>query len=258
MTPDPDSSAGKAMPTRFIESRRGGFMLLLLTFAAACVDAISFLGVGDVFTANMTGNTVLLGLAVGQGHGWKALKSILALVGFILGVAGGTMLVDRYPQRGRWSAWITRSILAEAVFLAIFAFTWLWAGRNPGISVKYLLIVVSAIAMGMQSATVRYLNVPGVVTTYITGTITSIIAEITGGPAILHAASHPHSEKAPAIPHRELPRTWMERLRLQAGVPVVYCLGAMASIAIGGHWPAYESLLPLAALLAVVILAPRI
>jgi uncharacterized membrane protein YoaK (UPF0700 family) len=51
------------------------------------MDAISYLGLGHVFTAMMTGNTVLLGLSLGQGHVLAALRSILALVGFAAGVA---------------------------------------------------------------------------------------------------------------------------------------------------------------------------
>jgi len=54
-------------------------MVLVLTWAASGVDAISYLGLGHVFTANMTGNAVLLGLAVGQGQGLAALRSIIAL-----------------------------------------------------------------------------------------------------------------------------------------------------------------------------------
>jgi uncharacterized membrane protein YoaK (UPF0700 family) len=59
-------------------------MLLLLTLAAASVDAISYLGLGHVFTAMMTGNTVLLGLALAQGEVLAALRSILALIGLRL------------------------------------------------------------------------------------------------------------------------------------------------------------------------------
>lgn len=60
-------------------------MLLILTWAAGCVDAISYLGLDRVFTAMMTGNTVLLGLALGQGEIQAALPSILALTGIAAG-----------------------------------------------------------------------------------------------------------------------------------------------------------------------------
>ena len=49
-------------------------LLALLACAAGAVDALSFLRLGDVFTANMTGNTVLLGIAVGERQGARALQ----------------------------------------------------------------------------------------------------------------------------------------------------------------------------------------
>jgi uncharacterized membrane protein YoaK (UPF0700 family) len=68
-------------------------MLVLLSAAAGCVDAVSYLGLGHIFTANMTGNTVLLGLSLGQADWHAALRSGVALVGFIFGVAVGTVIV---------------------------------------------------------------------------------------------------------------------------------------------------------------------
>src|SRR4030095_15306801 len=70
-------------------------MLLVLTGAAVCVDAITYRGPGHVFTAMMTGNTVLLGLALGQGEVLAALRSILALIGFAIGAFVGAIIVVR-------------------------------------------------------------------------------------------------------------------------------------------------------------------
>src|SRR3546814_17031743 len=60
-------------------------MLVLLAIAAGCVDAVSYLGLGEVLTAAMTGNTILLGLAIGQAKVPAALRSCAALVGFVFG-----------------------------------------------------------------------------------------------------------------------------------------------------------------------------
>src|SRR6266851_9068882 len=70
-------------------------MLLVLTWAAGSVDAISYLGLGHVFTAMMTGNTVLLGLAIGQGEILAVLRSVLALAGFVAGAGIGAMVVEQ-------------------------------------------------------------------------------------------------------------------------------------------------------------------
>src|SRR5258708_2685846 len=84
-------------------------MLLVLTWAAGSVDAISYLGLGHVFTAMMTGNTVLLGLAIGQGQVLAALRSVIALAGVCLGAAVRAFIVEREAKR--------EGLLA-AVFLA--------------------------------------------------------------------------------------------------------------------------------------------
>src|SRR5215475_12485746 len=67
-------------------------LVLLLAFTAGCVDAISYLGLAHVFTANMTGNTVLLGLSTAQAQWPAALRSAAALAGYLVGVAGGAFI----------------------------------------------------------------------------------------------------------------------------------------------------------------------
>src|SRR5215212_11643581 len=68
-------------------------MLIMLSLAAGCVDAVGYLGLGQIFVANMTGNTVLLGLALGQAKGQAALRAVVALAGFIVGVGVGAVIV---------------------------------------------------------------------------------------------------------------------------------------------------------------------
>ena len=95
-------------------------MLLLLTLVAASVDAISYLGLGHVFTAMMTGNTVLLGLALAQGEVLAALRSILALIGFSVGVFVGAMIVERESYPAEWPAVVTTALAFEADYTRHF------------------------------------------------------------------------------------------------------------------------------------------
>src|SRR5512132_4472490 len=78
-------------------------ILLALAFAAGCVDALSYLGLSRVFTANMTGNAVLLGLAIGQTQELQVAHSSAAIVGFVLGVVVGARLVPPSRERIMWS-----------------------------------------------------------------------------------------------------------------------------------------------------------
>jgi uncharacterized membrane protein YoaK (UPF0700 family) len=146
-------------------------MLVLLSAAAGCVDAVSYLGLGHIFTANMTGNTVLLGLSLGQADWQAALRSSVALVGFIMGVAVGAVIAGG-DQKGRavWPMTVTVTLTVELAVLGAFALGLYLAG-----GASHTLILLAALAMGLQSTAVRCLGIPGVATTYITGTLTGVI-----------------------------------------------------------------------------------
>jgi uncharacterized membrane protein YoaK (UPF0700 family) len=220
-------------------------MILLLTWAAGSIDAIGYVGLGHVFTANMTGNTVLLGMAIGQGKGLAALRSLLALLGFAGGAVIASLIVDRNPPVHGWTRHTSRALLVETIILAVFTVTWhLPLGRAE--SVHYLLIFLSAIAMGIQSATMRAVGLPGVVTTYITGTLTSLMSGLVRW---RRQAAH-----APAT-GVQLP--WEQRLKLQGGLFAVYGAAAVFSAALQTRWPGLVSYSPLIAMVTVVVFGFR-
>lgn len=92
---------------------RENALLFLLSSAAGSIDALSFIGYG-VFTSAMSGNTVLLGIAVARLHLGPAVYSAVALAGYVLGAFVGTVFGDA----GRQLRWL---LLAEVVLLAGFA-----------------------------------------------------------------------------------------------------------------------------------------
>ena len=156
-------------------------LLLGLTLVAGAVDAVSYLGLGRVFTANMTGNLVLLGLAIGQGQIPEALRSVVALLGFALGAGLGGWLVGggRAGERSEhWPSMVTLVLGVELGLLAGFAVAWLLAGPNATSGELEVLIALSSAAMGMQSVAGRRLAVAGVTTTYVTGTLVTLMAEL--------------------------------------------------------------------------------
>jgi uncharacterized membrane protein YoaK (UPF0700 family) len=153
-------------------------LLLGLTLVAGAVDAVSYLGLGRVFTANMTGNLVLLGLAIGQGQIPEALRSVVALVGFALGAGLGGWLVGGGPGGEHWPSMVTVVLGVELGLLAGFELAWLLAGPNASSGELEVLIALSSAAMGMQSVAGRRLAVAGVTTTYVTGTLVTLMAEL--------------------------------------------------------------------------------
>ena len=146
----------------------------MLSLAAGCVDAAGFLGFGEVFVANMTGNTVLLGIAIGQADSEAVFHAATALAGFICGVAAGALAVGRKQEGTVWPGRVTVALAIELIALTVFAVVWLYTGAELAGGTVFLLISLSALAMGMQSSAVRRLGVPGVATTYITGTLTNL------------------------------------------------------------------------------------
>ena len=150
-------------------------LLLALTVVSGLVDAFSYLSLGHVFVANMTGNVIFLGLALVGVPGFTVTASLVASAAFALGaVVGGRLSAKLSAHRGRLLA---VAAIAEACLVAASAGIAATTG-NPGSGVaRYTLIVLLGIALGAQNATVRKLDVPDLTTTVLTRTITGIFAD---------------------------------------------------------------------------------
>lgn len=166
-----------ARPAAKINTWRRDGLLIALTAAAGAVDAISYLGLGHIFTANMTGNIVLLGLGVGQEVGSDILRSGVAFAGFAVGalLAGAAL---RQDSAAPWRPDVTAALVGVLATQGGFLLGWELTGTRPAGGVQAILIAVLAVGMGLQSGAVRSLPVSGVSTTYITGTLTGLLAEL--------------------------------------------------------------------------------
>jgi len=224
-------------------------MVLVLTWAASAVDAISYLGLGHVFTANMTGNAVLLGVAIGQGQGLAALRSIIALAGFVVGVVLGAIIVQKGPQQTDWPFAVTRAVLLEGIILGVFTIAWHLGA--PGGTTLYALITLSALAMGIQSAAIRHLKVPGIATTYITGTLTSLVAELTAW--IYRFRSSPAADPSGQSAAPDVTAHHDRGKGLQALVLIIYVFAALLSAFLQARHSRLVTLSPLAAVTLVAL-----
>jgi uncharacterized membrane protein YoaK (UPF0700 family) len=211
------------------ELRRRDLLLVALTFAAGSVDAVALLRL-DVFTAVMTGNIVLLGLAVGQGSFGNALRSIIALVAYGVGVIVGARIVGAVVIETHWSPKVTRALAVEWVLQFAFLIGWFITGANPdGVSAA-TLIALSGVSMGIQAATARALA-PGMSTTYVTGTLTGLLSE-------LSALGSVSGDR-----------------RRRASIVVALALGAVAGALVLSAVPLLAPAIPLAVVGAVVLVA---
>src|SRR2546430_2702594 len=152
-------------------------LLLVLTVTTGLIDAVSVLGLGRVFTANMTGNVVFLGFALARVPGFSAVRSLAALAAFLAGaVIGGHLGIRLDGSRRRWLATVA---VVESSLLFAAALTALGYDGAQLVPVArlYSLIGLTAVAMGLRNATVRRLAVPDLTTTVLTLTLAGLGAD---------------------------------------------------------------------------------
>lgn len=158
-------------------------VVILLALGSGAVDAISFFGLGGAFSANMTGNVVLLGAAAGKGFTEALLRSGAALAGYVVGVyvaarAVRAIRVERVEPGELWPGWMTRGLVAVALLEGVVLAGWLASAGRPSLAGEALLLAAFALAMGAQGALVHRLGLGGVTTTYVTGTLTGFLSEL--------------------------------------------------------------------------------
>src|SRR6267378_2444434 len=152
-------------------------LLLVLTGVTGLVDAVSYLKLGHVFVANMTGNVVFLGFAVADAADFSIPASLLAIAAFLAGaLVGGRIGSSAGHHRARLLA-ITTYLQIALVGAALVVSM---VGLDPeGALMPYSLITLLALAMGLQNATARRLGVPDLTTTVLTLTLTGLAADST-------------------------------------------------------------------------------
>jgi uncharacterized membrane protein YoaK (UPF0700 family) len=149
-------------------------LLVSLTVVTGLVDAVSYLALGHVFVANMTGNVVFLGFAAANAGDFSVPISLTAILAFLFGaLAGGRLAGLQGGHRGRLFA---TTLLIETLLVALALAVAPTAIASAPIG-RYLIIVVLSIAMGLQNATARRLAVPDLATTVLTLTLTGFAAD---------------------------------------------------------------------------------
>ena len=162
---------------------------LTLAVTSGATDAISFLALGGAFTSVMTGNLVLLGVSLGNADGGLARQIGAAVVGYVAGCAIGARItgtpVDDEPV---WPPAVTRGLAVEAGLFVMYAAGWWAVGGRPGGAAEVGLLGLSALALGIQSASVRRFGVTGLSTTYLTGTLTTLVIRLANGGRLRNVA----------------------------------------------------------------------
>ena len=162
--------------------------LAALTVVSGFVDAVSFLGLGHVFTSNMTGNVVLLGFAAAGAPGFSMGASLCALGAFVVGaVAGGRLARRIRPLRNLL-------LVAMVIEVACTAVATVVAGVVPAVGSgwpRYTIIALLAAAVGQRNAAVHRLGVPDMSTTVLTTALTGLVSN-----SSLAGGTNPHARLA--------------------------------------------------------------
>ena len=228
------------------------WLLDALTVSSGASDAISFLALGKVFSAFMTGNIAFLGMWIantGSPIYGVAPPRILWILAAMAGFAGGVYLATKIVRPARQPAthedeqpngivWPQRTTLALGLSLLAhlcFVLIWFATSARPGDNVIPILLAAWALAMGMQSAAVRNLNVGGIFTTAATATFIFLFGALANG----------------------VPITGDERRRMR-GVLVSLAIGATAGALLLIHAPIYAPVLPFVITIGVVATAASV
>lgn len=146
--------------------------LLALTFVTGIIDAVAFLGLGQVFAAMQTGNVIFLGFGV-AGAGDAALAApLIALAAFVAGGAGAALVARRGASGARHA--LSVALAVEVLLLAAAAVVAAAVDVEADGASAYALIALLALAMGMRNTVVRGVAGPNLATTVLNLTVTAL------------------------------------------------------------------------------------
>jgi uncharacterized membrane protein YoaK (UPF0700 family) len=165
--------------------------VVALAMVSGATDAVGFLALGSAFTSVMTGNMVLVGIAAGT-HDRSALGIVAtAIATYVVGVAVGTRVAGQPAEDdGPWPPAVTRALFVELALLSAYAVGWWSLGSEPPHAWFAPLIALNAAALGVQSSAILRFGVSGLSTTYLTGTLTSVVVRLVSGQP-LQTVGHP-------------------------------------------------------------------
>lgn len=181
--PQPADTRTRRGPLRALRavpaSRHHLWLMLTLTFATGIIDAVGFLGLDRVFTGNMTGNVVILGMGLTGADDLPVLGPTLALIGFIVGAATAGRILATAS-----TGWTRRT----TILFTLTAFTEIAAGITlltdvdpGGRSVQLIITTLVGAGMGVQAAAARHIAVKDVTTVVVTSTLTGLAADTLSG-----------------------------------------------------------------------------
>jgi uncharacterized membrane protein YoaK (UPF0700 family) len=177
-------------PARFAAHRKRAQLVVVLALTSGATDAIGFLALGSAFTSVMTGNMVLLGVGAADRDMALVFSCAVAILSFVAGAAIGARVAGN-PKSGDclWPSAVTRALYIELALLLAFAGCWWAISATPTVHWMLPMLGLNAAALGVQSSAIQRFGVSGLSTTYLTGTLTTVVIKLIGGQG-LRKVSH--------------------------------------------------------------------
>ena len=211
-------------------------LMLALTFSTGIVDAVGYLGLDRVFAGNMTGNVVILGMALVGADGLPWIGPSIALAAFMAGAVLGGRTLRR--ESAGWNTRTSWSFTAVALALAVLTTATALAGGVPPKPWELAITTLLAGSMGFQAAVARHLAVKDVTTVVVTSTITGLAADsvLAGG------SGQPWRRRAGAVALIALGAlVGAALLRLHIALPLGLATVVTGGAAVVGHRAAHEA-----------------
>jgi uncharacterized membrane protein YoaK (UPF0700 family) len=153
--------------------------LIALTAATASLDVTAFLRLGGVFASVMTSNLIFVSVAVVKTEAAFGTRCAVAIGSYIAGVAIGSTIAQPSGRENRLGTRpLSLLLTGELAILVGYTVWWMTVGGQPTGWIRLVLLGVIALAMGGQSAAARQLGNPNASTTYLTGTLTSLVGSL--------------------------------------------------------------------------------
>ena len=155
--------------------------IIALSFAAGATDAFAFLALGGIFTANMTGNLILIGLFQRPSYLTTLLGALVAIVLFIVALVIGFATTKPTGAAMAYRR-VFGLLLVTGVIQLLVALAWLALPTRGDFWMQCIFIAFSASAMAFQTVIAKRLfAATGLSTTYVTGSITSLVEDLVAG-----------------------------------------------------------------------------
>jgi uncharacterized membrane protein YoaK (UPF0700 family) len=183
---EPEDSARKDGPPKDVPPKdsaraHANVALVALTAGTASLDVTAFFRLGGVFASVMTSNLVFVGVAVVKTEAAFGARCAVAILSYIVGVGLGSAIAPPSGQENRLGTRpLSLLLTGELALLVAYTIWWMALDARPAGWTRLALLGVIALAMGSQSAAARQLGNPNAGTTYLTGTLTSVISSLAG------------------------------------------------------------------------------